>query len=225
MIATVLHRRSLYNTPSVQLMITTYQMLLGNLHMSRACPERCGCGSVVLRMSQRLHFFWACPVEDAVVEQLEIKLGAVVPRAALWLALPPSGVQQCVWDALVLGALSAMVEGRRFLRACVSKAPAMNLGALRAMEITLKMGWLRAAVPRNTPMFLASQTSSFQNAVCIYENSAVLSIRRVHRRHRRCRKRLPTMYGLVARNGPARHAHVPGLQIRLVLHRRAYVWA
>ncbi|GFR43104.1 hypothetical protein Agub_g3953, partial [Astrephomene gubernaculifera] len=96
--------------------------LLGNSHMSRARPECCGCGSVVLGVSPRLHFFWACPVARAVVEQLEVTLGIAVPRAALWLALPPSGVQQCVWDVVVLAALSAMEEGRRLLRARVRES-------------------------------------------------------------------------------------------------------
>ena len=95
--------------------------LLGNSHMRGAPVRPCGCGGYAAGSaggaSPRMHHFWRCEVAQAVVGQLEGTLGTRVTREAVWLAQAPSGVQQCVWDVVVLAGVSAMELGRRFMQA------------------------------------------------------------------------------------------------------------
>jgi hypothetical protein len=44
-------------------------------------------------------------------------------RAEVWLAQSPEGVEQCVWDVVVLAAITAMEQGRRFMAATLAGDP------------------------------------------------------------------------------------------------------
>ncbi len=41
----------------------------------------------------------------------------------MWLAQTPEGVEQCVWDVVVLAAITAMKQGRRFMAAILAGDP------------------------------------------------------------------------------------------------------
>jgi hypothetical protein len=105
----------------------------GNSHMRAAPAYACGCGGYAgghpPAVTPRLHHFWECPVAQAVREQVEVRLGAAVSRAQLWLALPPPQMQQCVWDVVVLAALGAVEVGRRFMCAELRRAAAAAVAA------------------------------------------------------------------------------------------------
>lgn len=95
--------------------------LAGNSHLSSAPVEACGCGTFGgahgASCSPRAHHFWECAVAQAVREQIDGAVPASINRRQLWLAEPPEGVQQAVWDVVVLAALSAIEDARRRLRA------------------------------------------------------------------------------------------------------------
>ncbi len=79
--------------------------LLSNSHMRRAGVARCGCGvrpgHGESRDTPRQHQFWACPVAQAVVGQVEPRLGTTITRANVWLVQAPGHTEQCVWDVIV----------------------------------------------------------------------------------------------------------------------------
>ena len=107
--------------------------LLGNSHMRNAAPARCGCGHFPIAARTcppRLHHFWHCRVAQAVVEQVEARVGAPIRREQLWLGVCPPGLEQCVWDVVVLAAVSAVETGRRFMAAGVRGASDAPPGGL-----------------------------------------------------------------------------------------------
>ncbi len=101
--------------------------LLGNSHVRGARPASCGCGVYPAGQpggpSPRLHHFWACPVAQAVVDQLSITIVRPISRAEVWLAQTLEGVEQCVWDVVVLAAITTMEQGRRFMAATLAGDP------------------------------------------------------------------------------------------------------
>ncbi len=62
-------------------------------------------------------------VAQAVVDQLSITIFRPISRAEVWLAQTPEGVEQCVWDVVVLAAITAMEQGRRFMAATLAGDP------------------------------------------------------------------------------------------------------
>ena len=101
--------------------------LLGNSHMRGARPAACGCGGFPGGgpdwASPRGHHFWACPVAQAVLDHLALAVGRPVSRADVWLVQAPEATRQCVWDVVVLAAVSAMEGGRRFMAAAQRGGP------------------------------------------------------------------------------------------------------
>ncbi len=69
--------------------------------------------------------------QEAVVDQLSITIfRRPISRAEVWLAQTPEGVEQCVWDVVVLAAITAMEQGRRFMAATLAgtrKRPRVHL--------------------------------------------------------------------------------------------------
>ena len=68
----------------------------------------CVCGAAAPGLE---HFFWSCPIADAVVRSIAAEVGGAegtFNRPALWLASAPEGVCAGVWDAVCLLALSAI---------------------------------------------------------------------------------------------------------------------
>ena len=115
--------------------------LLGNSHMRGTEPAKCGCGGYPVheagRTSPRCHHFWACPVAQAVVDQLTLGIRRPATRTEIWLVRAPEGVQQCVWDVVALAAITAMEQGRRFMAATLKKGPPQVPGpALTEQAIT-----------------------------------------------------------------------------------------
>ena len=103
--------------------------MFGNSHIRNRPAEPCVCGAFPHGpgppSSPRMHHFWACTVAQEVVRVLESRCQCSVLRQHLWLACPPaSHVQQCVWDVVVLAALSAIEAGRRYLHANHASDPA-----------------------------------------------------------------------------------------------------
>jgi hypothetical protein len=103
--------------------------MFGNCHIRNRPAEPCVCGAFPHGpgppSSPRMHHFWACTVAQEVVRVLESRCQCSVLRQHLWLACPPaSHVQQCVWDVVVLAALSAIEAGRRYLHANHASDPA-----------------------------------------------------------------------------------------------------
>ncbi len=100
--------------------------LLANSHVRGLRPASCGCGAYLAGPggpSPRLHHFWACPVAQAEIDQLLITISRPIPRAEVWLAQTPEGVEQCVWDVVVLAAITAMEQDRRFIAATLARDP------------------------------------------------------------------------------------------------------
>ena len=103
----------------------------------------------------REHFFWSCPVAQAVVGSVQRARAAAaggaqpqpVTRADLWLAEPPSGgsrVHEQVWLVVCLAALSAMDYGRRRLVALhLAAQPQRDSQGLT--QLSLYDAWGRAA--------------------------------------------------------------------------------
>ena len=104
--------------------------LPGNTHLNHLHPEPCGCGTyggaATPSCSPRAHHFWACPVAQAVVQQITAHVPGPITRAHVWLAETPPGMQQCVWDVVCLAALSAMERGRMGMRADTRYIPGPN---------------------------------------------------------------------------------------------------
>ena len=124
--------------------------LLGNSHIRGVRPAACGCGGFPGGgpgwASPRGHHFWACPVAQAVVDHLAIAVGCPVSRAEVWLVQAPEAVQQCVWDVVVLAAVSAMEDGRRFMAAARQGVPAALPGPAlleRAITRVVVAFWVR----------------------------------------------------------------------------------
>jgi hypothetical protein len=58
----------------------------------------------------------------------------------VWLAQTPEGVEQCVWDVVVLGAITAMEQGRWFMAGTLTGGPQETPGpALLERAITRVM--------------------------------------------------------------------------------------
>jgi hypothetical protein len=72
-----------------------------------------------------MHHFWECPVALAVVEQIAARVGTPITRANVWLAEPPAGMLQPVWDVVALAAMSAMESTRQGLRAATQVGAAV----------------------------------------------------------------------------------------------------
>jgi hypothetical protein len=99
----------------------------------------------------RQHYFWDCPVAQAVLHELSAALppGVGLHCAHLWLCLSPTPrVVQAVWEAVCLAALSAMDQGRRTLWALhFSAAEAVpgeeegDEGQARMRQLTLFEAW------------------------------------------------------------------------------------
>ena len=107
--------------------------LLGNTHLQREHPERCGCGGYggspgPHTCSPRAHHFWECPVAKAVVEQITNHVPGPLTRAHLWLVEAPPSVQQCVWDVVALAAITAMERARVGLRAAMGRTSSAASG-------------------------------------------------------------------------------------------------
>jgi len=106
----------------------------GNSHMRNRPVDACACGlfpsATTSGHSPRQHHFWDCPVARAVVDQIAVRVGSPVGRSQLWLALPPPGLEQCVWDVTVLAACSALEMGRRYLRSAPRRPPSEGVPLL-----------------------------------------------------------------------------------------------
>ena len=124
--------------------------LLGNSHMRRAGAAKCGCGvrpgHGESRDTPRKHHFWACPVAQAVVGQVEPKLGVAITRANLWLVQAPGQTEQCVWDVIVMAAISAMETGRRFMAATMRRGAGQGEPRLEAGTDLAERGARRAVI-------------------------------------------------------------------------------
>jgi len=106
--------------------------LLGNSHMRGVQPAACGCGGfpggTQTLASPRRHHVGASPVALAVVDHLSLAVGRFVLCAEVWLVQAPESVQQCVWDVVVLAAVSAMECARRFMAAAQKGESALPPG-------------------------------------------------------------------------------------------------
>ena len=124
--------------------------LPGNSHLHSSSPEPCGCGGYggggPQPCSPRAHHFWACPVAQAVVQQITTYVPGPINRAHVWLAEAPPGVQQCVWDIISLAALSAMERARVGLRAASRQAPAHDAEAGLAAPAPIEVAKSRAVL-------------------------------------------------------------------------------
>ena len=124
--------------------------LLGNSHMRRAGAAKCGCGvrpgHGESRDTPRKHHFWACPVAQAVVGQVEPKLGVAITRANLWLVQAPGHTEQCVWDVIAMAAISAMETGRRFMAATMRRGAGQGEPRLEAGMDLAERGARRAVI-------------------------------------------------------------------------------
>ena len=80
--------------------------LRGNTHLHGLQTERCGCGGYggpgPQPCSPRAHHFWACPVAQAVVQQISAHVPCPVSRANVWLTETPTGVQPVSYTHLTL---------------------------------------------------------------------------------------------------------------------------
>jgi hypothetical protein len=116
--------------------------LLGNSHMQRAGMARCGCGMRPGHGESRdTPRILACPVAQAVVGQVEHKLGMTITRANLWLAQVPGQTEQCVSDVMVMTAIATMETGRRFMAATLRRG-----GATReSLDLWQEWSWRREA--------------------------------------------------------------------------------
>lgn len=65
--------------------------------------------------SPRRHHFEACPVAQVVVDHLALAYGTCVSCDDVWLVQAPKNMQQCVWDEVVLAAVSATESVGLFL--------------------------------------------------------------------------------------------------------------
>ena len=76
--------------------------------------RRCACG---VGNPGREHFFWSCPVAQAVVQTIrECCPGQpVLCKADIWLMQPPLGVPQQIWLVVCMAAMTSMDRGRRKL--------------------------------------------------------------------------------------------------------------
>ena len=80
--------------------------------------QQCPCGATP---ADRAHHFWTCPVAGAVrstILRAAVAAGRPIGslrRGNLWLALPPPGINQGVWDVVTLSAVAAMERGRAFM--------------------------------------------------------------------------------------------------------------
>ena len=77
----------------------------------------CGCGAVGCS-DLRLHHFWACPIAQVVVNDMQRVLGqgGFIERRHVWLLLSPSHeCTKAIWSAVGLAALHAMNVGRRLI--------------------------------------------------------------------------------------------------------------
>lgn len=55
-----------------------------------------------------------------MADQVSVTITQPISRAEMWLAQTPLGVEQCVWDVVVLAAITAMEQGRRFMAAAMA---------------------------------------------------------------------------------------------------------
>ena len=76
---------------------------------------------------------------QAVVDQLAVRVGAGVSLDQVWLVLAPPGVQQCVWDVVMLAAVSAMEAGRWYMAAALKAPDAVSPG-VNLRDRTIRRG-------------------------------------------------------------------------------------
>ena len=86
----------------------------------------CPCGAVY---ADSKHCFWHCPTALAVREEIEQGAASATKPFALqpshiWLADTPPGLEEGVWDVVVLAAVGAMDKGRRCMMRAHLKAAA-----------------------------------------------------------------------------------------------------
>lgn len=97
---------------------TYWRLALNGLPLAARMPGNdrpCSCGSSG-PLPGRRHHFWECPVAAAVVSTLAEQLsGHPLSPANLWLAQPPAGVHEGVWQVVCLASIAAMETGRRLL--------------------------------------------------------------------------------------------------------------
>lgn len=81
-------------------------------------PCVCG-GGVRAAAADRVHCFWDCPVAQAVRAELERAAASEgrpstssLVRAQVWLAQPPPGMHQGVWDVVCLAFVEAVSRAR-----------------------------------------------------------------------------------------------------------------
>jgi hypothetical protein len=94
----------------------------------------------------RQHHFWACPVSQAVVGQVEPRLGETITRANVWLVQAPGHTEHCVWDVIVLAAIAAMETGRRFMAASLRRGADQGELSLEAGVELAERGARRAVM-------------------------------------------------------------------------------
>ena len=117
--AVLLTLRRLWHTPVLGRTKEPYWRLVydgiptaARMHMGH---QTCPCGAAP---ADRAHHFWPCLVAGAVRSTvLRAAASAGRPlqslrRGHLWLARPPQGINQGVWDVVALAAVAAMEKGR-----------------------------------------------------------------------------------------------------------------
>ena len=120
--AVLLTLRRLWHTPVLGRTKEPYWRLVydgiptaARMHMGH---QTCPCGAAP---ADRAHHFWSCLVAGAVRSTvLRAAASAGRPlqslrRGHLWLARPPQGINQGVWDVVALAAVAAMEKGRAFM--------------------------------------------------------------------------------------------------------------
>lgn len=73
-------------------------------------PKVCGCCGTA--RPGRVHHFWDCLAAQSVRTTISGVIGRDITQEELWLARPPGGVSQQVWDVVCVAAVAAMDCGR-----------------------------------------------------------------------------------------------------------------
>ncbi len=97
------------------------------------------------------------PNAQAVVGQVEPRLGTTITRANMWLVQAPVYTEQCVWDVIVLAAIAAMETGRSYMAASLRRGGDQGEPSLEArVELAVRGArwavidfWVSASWPRD----------------------------------------------------------------------------
>ena len=126
---------------------TFWRLALNGLPLAARMPsseQPCSCGHSD-PLPGRRHHFWECPVAASVVSSLAAQLnGHALSPANLWLAQPPTGVHEGIWQVVCLASVSAMETGRRLLAKQAGKAgapPGSTLAAAVGRHATARL-WI-----------------------------------------------------------------------------------